>query len=342
MATLRSTVIMKTDICEFTPHTRTLSEAELSLLLSQQKALVSEITARNGGSIVKGEGDSFWLIFPSVTVAAMAAIELQQELREMQSGLPDEKRLALRAVIALGDVLHQDNDIFGEVVNLTARIEGVTPKDEIYLSQSAWLALNQSEVKSSYVNDFTLKGIGEPVKVYRIEQKHKTRIIKNQIICGTDIAGFHRYYAAHVMEDSEDLLLFLDDVSKEVCEKYGGDIRLILADGHILTFPQPENALAAMDELCAAWMNHAQAHGIPCGLHVGIHRGDLNIFRSHLYGHDFAVTMNYSDAGSPKLGDVFIVTDSDIFDSIQSSEWRDRLAHLEENHYYLIVGEHQR
>jgi class 3 adenylate cyclase len=337
MNALRSTVVMKTDICEFTPYTRTLSEAELSLLLNQQKALISDIAPRRGGVIVKGEGDSFWLVFPSVTAAALAAVELQQELRVTQSGLPEEKRLAQRVVITLGDVLHQNNDIFGEVVNLAARIESVTPKDEIYLSQSAWLALNQNEVDSSYVNDFTLKGISEPVKVYRIEQKHQTRIIKNQIICGTDISGFHRFYAAHAMEDSENLLLFLDDMSRDACEKHGGDIRFVMADGHIMTFPQAESALAAMNELCATWMDHVRKHTIPCGLHIGVHRGDLNIFRSHLYGNDFAITMTYSDLGLSKLGNVFVVTDNDIFNSVQSSEWRDRLAHLEKNLYYLQV-----
>lgn len=336
MAILRSTVIMKTDLYEFTLRTRTLSEAELSVLLSQQKALVSDVAIKNEGSIVKGEGDSFWLIFPSVTVAALAAVELQQELRAMQSGLSDEKRLAIRVAITLGDVLHQDNDIFGEVVNLTARIESITPKDEIYLSQSAWLALNQNAVQSSYVNDFTLKGISEPVRIYRIEQKHKTRVIKNQVICYTDIGKFTQYYATHPLDASENLLLFLDDVIKSVCEKYDGEIRIILADGHILTFPEPKNALSAMTELCLAWINHTQAHEIPCGLNIGIHQGDINIFRSHLYGDDVNRTIMYAGIRPPQLGKVSVLTSEKFFQSVQATEWQNKLIRLEEDRYYLV------
>ena len=53
---------------------------------------------------------------------------------------------------------------------LTARIEAITPPDEIYLSPSAWLAVNQAEVRTTSVGSFALKGFGEPVPIYRIEQ----------------------------------------------------------------------------------------------------------------------------------------------------------------------------
>ncbi|WP_432812932.1 adenylate/guanylate cyclase domain-containing protein [Pantanalinema sp. GBBB05] len=60
--------------------------------------------------------------------------------------------------------------MFGDSVNLAARIESVTPAGETYLSQAAWLALNKAEVSTEFVDSFSLKGMSEPEKVYRINQ----------------------------------------------------------------------------------------------------------------------------------------------------------------------------
>lgn len=83
---------------------------------------------------------------------------MPQELRRLQSGKSDDNRLSIRVMIALGDVLHQDRDIFGDTVNFTATIESITPQNEIYCSQAAWLALNKAEVQTSFVNEFSWKG----------------------------------------------------------------------------------------------------------------------------------------------------------------------------------------
>lgn len=126
MSNLRTTVIMKSDLRDSTPLFRSLAEVELSRVLSDQKQLFSRLVQQHEGHIVKGEGDSFWVTFPSVTAAVEAAIAIQQELKEQQTGKISEGRVAVRIVISLGDVLHQGNDIFGYPVNLVARIEGVT------------------------------------------------------------------------------------------------------------------------------------------------------------------------------------------------------------------------
>ena len=118
MTTIRSTVIVKTDIRGFTAKVQTLPESELGYLLDQHKRFVSEVVANNSGSIVKGEGDAFWITFPSVSAATSAAVDMQQGLRMAQTGKSDHERLAIRVVIGLGDVLHQDKDIFGDTVNL--------------------------------------------------------------------------------------------------------------------------------------------------------------------------------------------------------------------------------
>jgi class 3 adenylate cyclase len=309
------------------------------LFLNQHKNLVSEVASKNGGSIINGEGDSFWLVFPSVTAAAIAAVELQQELRSMQAGISDGERIAVRVVIALGDVLHQENDIFGDTVNLTARVESITPPDEIYLSQAAWLALNKAEVQSSFVNEFTLKGISDAVNVYKIEQKHRTREIKDQVIVVTDVGGFTTYYLSHPIGDSESLLIFLDDQIKRACEKNGGVVRVILADGHILTFSDGQNALRAVTEICERWNELITKHEIPCGYRVGVHKGDVYIFRSHLYGD--AINKAVALAGMKRfsrLGCISVLVSQEFVDDLPACEWKSKLEFLQERIYSLTMS----
>src|SRR5262245_24966354 len=107
MAQLLSTVVMKTDLRSYTARVRGLDEGGLRTLLQDHTALVQPIIAAHDGQIIKGAGDAFWITFPSVTAAARAAIAMLRELRHTQVGQPEERRLAMRAVIALGDVLHE-------------------------------------------------------------------------------------------------------------------------------------------------------------------------------------------------------------------------------------------
>jgi class 3 adenylate cyclase len=174
MTALRLTAIMKTDIAGSTPRFRSLSEADLSGLLAKHREFVSRLAAAQEGRIFKAGGDGFWIAFPSVTGAALAAIAMQEELRRAQSRRGDD-RLAMRIVITLGDVLNAEGDLFGDAVALADRIEAVTPADEIYLSAAARLAVNQAEVRTALVDAFTLKGFTEPVPVYRIEQIQSER-----------------------------------------------------------------------------------------------------------------------------------------------------------------------
>jgi class 3 adenylate cyclase len=332
MATLRSTVIMKTDISQFTQRVKNLSQSELSSLLNQHKNFISNISVKNEGSVIKGEGDAFWIIFSSVTSAALAAVEMQQELRTMQSGKADDERLAIHVAIALGDVLHQDTDIFGDTVNLTARIESVTPPDEIYLSQAAWLALNKAEIQTSFVNEFSLKGMSEPEKIYKIDQKHKTRIIKNQVIIFTDLRGFTAYHESHSIEDVERLLTQLDLLEKEVCEEYGGTIRLITADAYFLTFIEAHLALAAIESLCRKWSEFIQQHQIGCGIRIGVNKGDLNIFRSCIYGRDINIAARLETTGRiicPGTEQNSVLVTERIKDEVSGTSWSDKLQKVD-------------
>lgn len=330
MAQLRSTVILKTDLSGFMSKVASLSETELIDMLADHKDMIREIAGTHGGSIVKGEGDSFWLTFASVTAACLAAIECQQELRAHQPGQTDERRLAMRSVISLGDVLHQESDIFGDAVNLAARIETVTPRDEVYLSEAAWLALSKAEVRTGFVGEFRLKGIDGPVRVYRIEQQHRTRIIKDQVIVFTGLRGFSSFTASRSLGDVEAMLLALDTYHKEVCDRFGGAVRMIVADSYHLTFPEARAALAAVDELRRRWADYCQLVNSRCSLGIGIHKGDSFLFRSFLYGVDIDVTVMLQALSRKVAPDsTCVLLSGKIKRGLAGTEWDGRVRPVE-------------
>jgi adenylate cyclase len=205
MTTLRATVIMKTDIRGSTVRFRALPEVDLDGLLTEHRALVSRVAAAHDGRIGKPEGDGFWIVFPSVTSGALAAMTMQEELHLARVGKGDD-RLAMRIVLTLGDVLHQEGALVGDAVVLAARIEDITPPDAIYLSTAAWLAVNQAEVRTSFVDAFVLKGIPEPVPIYRVEQAHRSRVIAGQYIVITNLRGYVALVAQSPMAAMEQIL----------------------------------------------------------------------------------------------------------------------------------------
>ena len=119
------------------------------------------------GSIIKGEGDSFWITFNSITAAVKSAMEIQNELRESNISSLNSSRLAIRISITIGDILLQDDDIFGEAVNLCARSESITPHDEIYISNAAYLTLMKKNIKTDLVGKFSFKRFKDKELVYK-------------------------------------------------------------------------------------------------------------------------------------------------------------------------------
>jgi class 3 adenylate cyclase len=332
MSNLLTTVIMKSDWRDSTGRMRSLVEFDLSTALAEHKQLILRLTAQHGGRSVKGEGDAFWLVFPSVTAAAQAAMAMQEELRLAQTGKGDE-RLAIRIAITLGDVLHQEHDIFGEAVNLTARIESVTPPDEIYLSPTAWLSLNKAEVQTSFVNEFVFKGFSEPIKIYKVEREHRTRTIAEQIIVFSDVRHFTSFTLSHSIKETEQLLASCYALHERVCKEFGGVFRSNMGDLNFLTFPTVTLALAAMERLCVEWEQFRKQHQYPCPIHIGMHRGTMYAYRAFFYSSDINLTAGLGDlAGGISEDDSCILATESVQQEAIGTEWEPRLHEAEVPH----------
>src|SRR5215831_3249567 len=278
MSSLRATAILKTDIGGSTALFRALSAQDLAAFLAVHREMITRVSAAHDGRIVKPEGDGFWIVFPSVTAAALAAMTMQEELRLTENSKGND-RVAMRIVITLGDVLHEEGALVGDAVVLATRIEAITPLDEIYLSAGAWLAVNKGEVRTALVDSFTFKGFPWAIPVYRIEQTHRTRTIEGQYIVVTDLQGFTTVVENASMPEVEKTLDGLHDLVAGVCREFEGTIRFSQGDSYYVTFPEAPLALAAVDRLARQW----RAAGGPCALKLAMHKGALRAFRDFLY-----------------------------------------------------------
>jgi len=301
MNPLRTTVIMKTDISGSTSRFRELLAADLQTLLGDHRDFLARHAAEYDGQIIKAAGDGFWLEFPSVTGAAKAAIDMQEALRLAQLNRGDD-RLAIRIVIALGDIAVQDGDFIGDAFALATRVEAVTPADEIYLTAAARLALTPAEIQTALVENFAFKGFAEPMPVYRIERRDRTRIFADTYILFSDLRGFGRMMdAAPTSATVERILDALDALTRRSAQELGGTIRFNLGDSYCVTFDEAAQAIAWAERLTRNWdaIRHQEQFG--CTISIGLHRGTLYTFRSFLYGRDVWIASQLQTASAKLL-----------------------------------------
>ena len=332
MANYRTTVILKTDIVDSTPRLAGQTQAEMSLGRKQHKQFISELAAQNHGSVFQEEGDAYLIEFPSVTSAVLAAIDMHQNLHSMQAGKGEKQRLAIRAVITVGDILHQEKDTIGMTMSLTARIEKITPPDEIYLSHTAWLVLNKAEVQTSLVGEFTLKGFSDPEKIYKVDFKHRTRVLTDQFIVNIDVRSWMTFTKSKKFEDVEDFLVEYDDLLNEICDTYGGIIRNKSGDEYFLTFSDADTLLNAIEKLCVSWKKMIDQYGL--GFSVTIHQGDLNILRSYLFGNDLHVTFFLEQLHRliyPAKESISVIVSSKVKESAIGTRWENKFKEIEES-----------
>ena len=141
-------------------YSRLMGENEAATLTAFKKLRTDFIdpkVAEHQGRIVKLTGDAILIEFPSVVNAVACAADVQRGMRARNTGVPQERRIEFRMGVNVGDVIVQDGDIFGDGVNVAARLESIAPVAGIAVSQS---------VRDHVGN--RLKNIDRPIRVYSI------------------------------------------------------------------------------------------------------------------------------------------------------------------------------
>jgi TolB-like protein/class 3 adenylate cyclase/tetratricopeptide (TPR) repeat protein len=147
-------------------------EGTLARLKAIKKELVDPTIAKHRGRIVKNTGDGMLVEFASAVDAVRGAVEVQRGMAERSASVPQDKRIEFRIGIHVGDIIIDDNDIFGDGVNIAARLEGIAEPGGVCLSNDAY---RQVRGKIDSVCDDMgtqpLKNIAEPMQAWRIRLK---------------------------------------------------------------------------------------------------------------------------------------------------------------------------
>jgi adenylate cyclase len=144
-------------------------EAGTHQALNKLRSAVDPLIAAHGGRIVGTAGDSVLADFPSVVDALSCAVEMQRSSRAINDPTPPERRLELRIGVNLGDVIVDGDDIFGDGVNIAARLEALAEPGTVCISQTVY-----DQVKSKLDLDYRplgthrVKNIAEPVRAFAV------------------------------------------------------------------------------------------------------------------------------------------------------------------------------
>jgi adenylate cyclase len=159
---------MFTDLVGYTALTQR-NEALAMQLLEEHRRLVRPFFPKHNGREIKTIGDAFLVEFASALEATRCAFDIQQSLNEVNSGRPEDRRVLVRAGIHLGDVIHDQNDVYGDAVNIASRIEPLAPPGGICVSQQVYDQIkNKFESPLLTLGEKNLKNVSEPVEVYRV------------------------------------------------------------------------------------------------------------------------------------------------------------------------------
>ena len=165
----RLAAVLAVDIAGYSRLMGADEEGTLANLKALRKALVDPKIVEHRGRIVKTTGDGMLVEFASAVDAARCAIEVQRDMAAQNADVPQHSRIEFRIGIHVGDIIIDDNDIFGDGVNIAARLEGIAEPGGVCISDDAHRQI-RGKVDFSY-NDLgfqTLKNITEPMRAWRM------------------------------------------------------------------------------------------------------------------------------------------------------------------------------
>jgi TolB-like protein/class 3 adenylate cyclase/Tfp pilus assembly protein PilF len=166
----RLVAIIAADVAGYSRLIRQDEAGTVARLKELRSEVLEPALARHGGRIVDLKGDGGVFEFGSVADAVLAAIEIQNHLRERNAGVPDEQRIDVRIGINLGDVIVDGDAIYGDGINIAARIEGLCDPGGIWLSRSVYNQVNgRLDVEFEPTGRHRVKNIAEPIETWRVK-----------------------------------------------------------------------------------------------------------------------------------------------------------------------------
>ncbi|MFC1820699.1 tetratricopeptide repeat protein [Thermodesulfobacteriota bacterium] len=208
-------------------YSRLMGNDEIATVrtLELYRDTMTAIIKKYGGRVVDSPGDNLLAEFTSVVDAVQSAVEAQKTLKAKNDELPVDRRMEFRIGINLGEVIKEGDRIYGDGVNIAARIEGMAEPGGICISGSSYEQIeNKLALGYEYLGEYTVKNISKPVQVYKVPIEpvsistinsrkkkirlgHKTTIgLFSILILGIIIAAYYSYL--HVFQSPVEVSTF--------------------------------------------------------------------------------------------------------------------------------------
>ena len=152
-------------------YSRLMGEDEEATVrtITAYREVIGSVVLKHRGRVVDSPGDNILAEFASVVDAVRGAVEIQEELKSRNAELAENRRMEFRIGINLGDVIHEEERIYGDGVNVAARVESLADPGGICISRSAYDQVKKKlTLGYEYLGEHTVKNITEPVRVYRV------------------------------------------------------------------------------------------------------------------------------------------------------------------------------
>jgi TolB-like protein/class 3 adenylate cyclase len=160
-------------------------EGTLARLKALRRTLFDPKIAEHHGRIVKNTGDGAIAEFASVVDAVRCADEIQRGMAEQNIDVPQDKRIELRIGIHVGDIIIEENDIFGDGVNIAVRLEGIAEPGGICISDDARRQIRgKVDITFEDLGSQSLKNIVEPMRVWRVPNGRAMPAVPNRLPVG--------------------------------------------------------------------------------------------------------------------------------------------------------------
>jgi len=164
----KRSAILTADVKDFS---RLMSRNDVKTVraINHHRQFMTQQMAQSRGRVVDMAGDSLLAVFNGALAAVNCALDVQERLRAANRRLPRKDRMCFRLGIDLGDVLHQGRQVYGETVNIAARLQALAPAGGIFISGAVYHQVRgQLSQDAAYQGKKRLKNIPRPVRVYAL------------------------------------------------------------------------------------------------------------------------------------------------------------------------------
>lgn len=165
----RLAAVLAADMAGYSRLMEIDEDGTLARLRTHRIELIDPAIVKNHGNIIKTTGDGMLVEFQSVSDAVKCAVEIQERMKRRNADVPEERRIQFRIGINLGDIIFDDDDIFGDGVNIAARLEGLAEIGGVCVAAAVHDQISDRlEVAFDDLGEKNLKNISRPVRVYSV------------------------------------------------------------------------------------------------------------------------------------------------------------------------------